>query len=141
MDALANRLHAAVKSLWRSLETDVCREVQDYLTGPQLFMLNYIHTERKCNLTQLADRLEVKPSAVTVMVDRLEKAGYVARSSDPADRRVILVGATPMGAEVLAQAVQKRNMCLKEHMSRLEPEEVRIVTELCEKMVVPKQQD
>ncbi|WP_168928947.1 MarR family winged helix-turn-helix transcriptional regulator [Paenibacillus dokdonensis] len=135
MDALANRLYAAVKSFWRSLETDICKEMQDYLTGPQLFMLNYIHGEQKCNLTQVADRLEVKPSAVTVMVDRLEKAGYVSRSHDPADRRVILVEATLQGEEVLAQAVQKRDACLKEHLSRLEPDEVRMFTELCEKMV------
>ncbi|MWV45100.1 MarR family transcriptional regulator [Paenibacillus sp. HJL G12] len=135
MDALASRLYAAVKSFWRSLETDICKEMQDFLTGPQLFMLHYIHSQQKCNLTQVADRLEVKPSAVTVMVDRLEKAGYVVRSQDPADRRVILVEATLRGEEVLSQAVQKRDQCIREHLSRLEPDEVRIVTELCEKMI------
>lgn len=139
MDVLANRLYAAVKSFWRSLETEICKEMQDYLTGPQLFMLHYIHAEQKCNLTQVAERLEVKPSAVTVMVDRLEKAGYVARSNDPADRRVILVEVTPQGERILAQAIRKRDECLREHLSRLEPDEVRIVTELCEKMVRLKQ--
>ncbi|MCJ8011240.1 MarR family transcriptional regulator [Paenibacillus sp. KQZ6P-2] len=135
METLANRLYAAVKSFWWSLETDVCKEMQEFLTGPQLFMLGYIHSERKCNLSKVADRLEVKPSAVTVMVDRLEKSGFVVRSQDPADRRVILVEATPLGEEVLAKAIQKRDQRIREHLSRLEPDEVLIVTELCEKMI------
>lgn len=139
MDALADRLYTAVKSFWRSLEADICKEMQDFLTGPQLFMLNYIQKERKCNLTKVAERLDVKPSAVTVMVDRLEKAGFVVRSQDPADRRVILVEVTALGEEVLAKAVLKRDQCISEHLSRLEPDEVMKVIELCEKMVGPQQ--
>lgn len=32
---------------------------------------------------------------VTVVLDRLEKAGYIRRSSNPADRRSVLVGLVP----------------------------------------------
>ncbi|MQA95302.1 MAG: MarR family transcriptional regulator [Streptosporangiales bacterium] len=43
----------------------------------------------------LADRLGMRASAVTALVDRLERAGYVTRAPDPADRRRVLIGALP----------------------------------------------
>jgi DNA-binding MarR family transcriptional regulator len=40
--------------------------------------------------------------AVTHMIDRLEKAGYVRRKPDPRDRRRVLVEALPPGLERIA---------------------------------------
>jgi DNA-binding MarR family transcriptional regulator len=42
----------------------------------------------------LADRMGLTNSAVTTMVDRLERAGLVRRSGDPADRRRVVVRPT-----------------------------------------------
>jgi hypothetical protein len=39
----------------------------------------------------LADRTGLSASAITGVVDRLERAGYVNRSADPADRRRVIV--------------------------------------------------
>jgi DNA-binding MarR family transcriptional regulator len=38
-------------------------------------------------------------SAVTAVIDRTERAGYVRRSADPADRRRVLVELTEQGRE------------------------------------------
>jgi DNA-binding Lrp family transcriptional regulator len=43
----------------------------------------------------LAKPLGVRVSAVTGIVDRLERAGYVRREPDPSDRRRVLVAADP----------------------------------------------
>ena len=51
--------------------------------------------------TRLAERLGLTAGAVTKVIDRLERGGYVHRSADPADRRRIVVTASPEGlAEV-----------------------------------------
>lgn len=51
--------------------------------------------------TRLAERLGLTAGAVTKVIDRLERGGYVHRSADPADRRRIIVTASPEGlAEV-----------------------------------------
>lgn len=44
---------------------------------------------------RLADLMGMTTSAVTRLVDRLERAGYVRREPDPADRRRILVHVVP----------------------------------------------
>lgn len=46
---------------------------------------------------ELGDLLVVDRSNVTGLIDRMEKAGWVRRADDPADRRVYRVKLTPSG--------------------------------------------
>lgn len=43
----------------------------------------------------LAERLALTRAAVTSLVDRLERSGYVTRTADPTDRRTVLVELRP----------------------------------------------
>lgn len=46
-------------------------------------------------LTAMGRRLGLTPASMTSPVDRLEGAGYVARTAHPVDRRVIEVSLQP----------------------------------------------
>ncbi len=46
---------------------------------------------------QIANRLSVRPSTVSKMVDILERKGWVQRESDEGDHRRVLVRLTPAG--------------------------------------------
>ncbi|HEY6398162.1 MAG TPA: MarR family transcriptional regulator [Solirubrobacteraceae bacterium] len=48
---------------------------------------------------QLAQASALSTGAVTAVVDRLERAGYARRFSDPADRRRVVVELTPAARE------------------------------------------
>ena len=48
--------------------------------------------------SQLAAKLGLTTGSVTAMLDRLERLGYVSRSSDPSDRRKVVVRITPKAA-------------------------------------------
>jgi DNA-binding MarR family transcriptional regulator len=48
---------------------------------------------------ELSDRLALTSGAVTALVDRLERLGWVARAPHPSDRRSIVVRATPPKSE------------------------------------------
>jgi len=56
--------------------------------------------------SELAARLHVQPSTMTKMVQRMEKAGFVERRSDPDDQRVSRVYLTDNGHAVQAQVEQ-----------------------------------
>lgn len=45
--------------------------------------------------TRLAERLGLTTGAMTKVLDRLERSGYLHRSADPADRRRIVVTVSP----------------------------------------------
>lgn len=55
--------------------------------------------------TALFTDLMLSSGAMTNRLDRLEQAGLIARTPDPADRRGTLVGLTPSGLELIDNAV------------------------------------
>jgi len=58
-------------------------------------------------VTTLAAAEGVSQPSMTQLIQRLEQRGLVARRSDPADRRVALVGLTSQGSQALAE--RRRN--------------------------------
>jgi DNA-binding MarR family transcriptional regulator len=56
---------------------------------------------RPLRVNQLADAVVLSPTAMSRFVDRLEKAGYVRRTPDPADRRALQVTLTAEGRALL----------------------------------------
>jgi len=61
-------------------------------------------------LGELAEQAQVAKQTATALVDRLERAGYVQRTVDPADARARLVRIGPRGAEIIpiAQAEEAK---------------------------------
>jgi len=60
-------------------------------------------------MTRMGSLLQVHPTSVTSAVDRLEKQGYVARSRQDSDRRVVLAAITPSGRAIVEQATTGLN--------------------------------
>jgi DNA-binding MarR family transcriptional regulator len=52
-------------------------------------------------LTDLSDRLLVRPPSVTGAVDRLERMGLVSRDASPTDQRAKLVSLTSVGQQLV----------------------------------------
>ncbi|MEK3881253.1 MarR family transcriptional regulator [Paenibacillus sp. PL2-23] len=140
METLAGRFQQSVTQLNRMFASIIIEQLDTPVTMTQLFMLHWIRTSGKCRLTMLADKLEVKPSAVTVMIDRLEKAELVRRIHDESDRRVILVELTEHGQLLIQRAKEIREEMIGAYLSQLDEGEARIVTEVLEKMVRSMQQ-
>lgn len=140
MPTLASRFQRSVTQLNRLFGSEIMERLGQQVTGTQMYMLHYIRESGKCRLTELAEKLDVKPSAVTVMIDRLQKAGYVLRSNDTADRRVIFVELTEDGCDMLKKAQQIREDIIGSYLSQFDAEEARIATEVLEKMVILAQQ-
>jgi DNA-binding MarR family transcriptional regulator len=67
-------------------------------------------------LSQLAERHCCGKSNVTQLVDRLEADGFVARVSDPDDRRTIRASVTPAGRA----AYERASALLAEHEHELD---------------------
>lgn len=55
-------------------------------------------------LGKMGERLQVHPTSVTPIVDRLEAAGLVRRKPHPVDRRAVLAEITPAGRSLVERA-------------------------------------
>ena len=60
----------------------------------------------------MANFLKVTTAAMTGIVDRLARDGYVARSSDPSDRRVVRIKLTSKGSSAVKDITDKRRQMM-----------------------------
>jgi len=95
----------------RALNESMLRQIRQFIAGAVLFNQK-VADENGLRLTdmqcmgvlellgpstpgKLAEHTRLSSGGVTVMLDRLEKAGYVKRAPNPEDRRSILVSVNP----------------------------------------------
>jgi DNA-binding MarR family transcriptional regulator len=67
------------------------------LEASELAALEHLQAAGSMTLGRLGERLSMSPGAVTALVDRLERKGYVERIPNPKDRRSALVRETQAG--------------------------------------------
>ncbi|MFP3389315.1 MarR family winged helix-turn-helix transcriptional regulator [Brevibacillus sp. SIMBA_040] len=127
------RLQEAFRSTMRVIGPQLSEPVPG-LTGPQFYILFQLEQKGKCTVGELADSMVVKPSAITAMIDRLDKHEYVIRDRDEEDRRVVHIRLTDAGRSILQQAKQKRQELLEHHFSCLTPEELESLVTAFEKL-------
>jgi DNA-binding MarR family transcriptional regulator len=78
-------------------------------------MLRALWGEDGMTHSELAEQLDRCPATITKMVQRMEKAGFVQRRSDPSDERLSRVYLTPAGRAVRS-AVEAIWMALEGQM-------------------------
>ncbi|MDR7317840.1 MarR family transcriptional regulator [Brevibacillus nitrificans] len=127
------RLQAAVRSTMLVLGPQLSEPIFG-LTGPQFYILHQLDQKGKCTVGELAESMAVKPSAITAMIDRLDKHEFVVRDRDENDRRVVHIRLTASGIETLNQVKAHRLEILQHYLSHLSPEELEGLIHVFEKM-------
>src|SRR6266700_4940076 len=96
---LAHRLRPAVARTARRMRQAAGGE----LSPSQSAALTTIDCHGPLTPSELAARERIQRPTATRVLARLEEAGLVGRTPDPADRRSALVSATPAGSAVLVE--------------------------------------
>lgn len=117
------------------------RKIQNYYNGVlkqygitlgQSFILFALLQREGLNISSLADKLMLDNSALTGLVDRMEKEGLVQRRVDPEDRRVYLIYLTEKGrqiASVVYPIASEFNRRLVDALNRDQQEAFKIILE------------
>jgi DNA-binding MarR family transcriptional regulator len=114
--ALADRLHSAAIHLLRRLRRE---DDASGLPAPQLSALSVIVFGGPITLGALADAEQVRPPTITRLVEKLESAGLVERTSDATDKRVSRVEATAKGVKLLHDGRRRRVASLTASLASL----------------------
>jgi DNA-binding MarR family transcriptional regulator len=98
------------------------------LTGAQWSVLRNLHRAEAeglagLRLTDLGDRLLVRPPSVTGLVDRLEKFGLVTRAGVPTDLRAKHVALTDKGRELVERVLVEHPLRIDALMGGLDEQE------------------
>lgn len=85
-------------------------------------------------LTDIGQRLLVKPPSVTGIVDRMERMGLLTRVPAAGDQRAKIVQLTPAGRALLARVLEKHSQQIHMVMEGLDETERRQLLHLMEKL-------
>lgn len=100
-----------MKRLWIELN-DRIRELEEWagtetqntpiesLSMYQLHILSALYTEDHQHASSLARAVGRAATSFTPVLDKLERAGYIQRIADTADRRAVYIELTPKGASI-----------------------------------------
>lgn len=84
------------------------------ITFPQFLALEYLNSSDQLKMKDLADYMGVTTAAITGIVDRMVRDGYVTRVFDVRDRRIIKVKLTPKGIALVKNvSLERRQMIIK----------------------------
>ncbi len=104
-----NALNAFIKRqrAGESVSARVHTVLPEELTITQFGVLESLYHIGPLCQSELAEKLLKSGGNLTLVVDNLEKAGYVHRERDPADRRFVVVKLTPKGQSFITTLFPK----------------------------------
>ncbi len=90
------------------------RAVRFNLTRAQWRALKRLSYSEGMRQNELAEQLEIEPIAIGRVIDRLQKAGFVERRADPADRRAWRLHLTAQAHDVVDDMEQISNVLFRQ---------------------------
>lgn len=98
----------------------------------QVQALKTIKDNSPITASELATRLQMSPSAITQMADRLVKSKLITRSTDKNDRRLILLTLTNQGEQHLALILKKMEQKANKILAPISEKELQTVVAIFE---------
>jgi len=120
---LAHRLRPVIARLARRMRQSAGGD----LSPTQGAALNTVACHGPLTPSELAGREKIQRPTATRVLARLEEAGLIARTADPADRRSSLVALTASGDALLAASRARKDLYLAERLDRLSPSELAVL--------------
>jgi DNA-binding MarR family transcriptional regulator len=134
LHAFADRLNEIMPLIMKGFFRKQASPLVGTLSPAQFLLLNYLQGQGESTMTAVARHLEVTTAAVTGLVERLVRDGYVQRLSDPRDRRIIKVRLSAKGSSLLTKLTEQKRAVILKVFSRISErdrrEYLRIVTQV-----------
>ncbi|HEX2328576.1 MAG TPA: MarR family transcriptional regulator [Candidatus Angelobacter sp.] len=116
LEELADRLHSTAIHLLRMVRV---RDAETGIGPARLSALSVVVFGGPISLNDLARAEQVKPPTMSRIVDGLEEAGLVARSTNASDRRGVVIEATAEGKAMLQEGRRRRVRMLAARLAQL----------------------
>ncbi|MFC0272144.1 MarR family winged helix-turn-helix transcriptional regulator [Metabacillus herbersteinensis] len=104
------------------------------LTPPQFYILFVLKKQGRMTVSQLGQLLELTSGATTTATNRLEEVGYILRTRDLEDRRVVWLEITREGIVMIESSLDKRNEIWGEFLDELDLSELKSLQSLLGKV-------
>src|SRR5579883_2897913 len=117
-----------VTAAYRALVAGAEQWAAAKLTMPQLKVLLLLARSGSAPVSWLAARMSVSPPNITGILDRLEERGWVRRTSDPRDRRIVRIVLSDSGQSLLHELFTAGAAQVHEAMSDMPADSLKALT-------------
>ncbi|MCF2647028.1 MarR family winged helix-turn-helix transcriptional regulator [Niallia sp. Sow4_A1] len=124
IDQIIDRYVSINFSVNRKFDQLIRQEIGDVLTTEQHFTMRHINNVHVCTSTELAVVFGVKKSAITPIINRLVEKGWVERTRDEKDRRVIYLTLTIDGKVIFGEMEKKIQSVIESVISKFDHTEI-----------------
>ncbi|PGL67250.1 MarR family transcriptional regulator [Bacillus sp. AFS055030] len=129
------RIQIALQNTIHKMQPKVTESMNSHgVTATQFFVLMYLRKKESCKISEIAEMMGVKPSAVSFMIDRLEHNDFVYREHDKKDRRVVNIMLTEEGIKKLETVIQDRKAIFESFLFNLSDDELLQFAKITEKL-------
>ncbi|MEE6449612.1 MarR family transcriptional regulator [Gottfriedia acidiceleris] len=129
------RIQIALQSTIHKMQPKVTESMNSHgVTATQFFVLMYLRKKESCKISEIAEMMGVKPSAVSFMIDRLEHNDFVYREHDKKDRRVVNIMLTEEGIKKLESVIKDRKEIFESFLFNLSDDELLQFAQITEKL-------
>lgn len=105
--------------------------------GPAaMVVLRKLRHSGECTVSELAEWLDVTSATVTGITNKLAAQGFISRSRENRDRRVVKVGITEAGLTALSEVEKIRRARVAEVLSTLSSEDLQKLAEIADKLLL-----
>ncbi len=118
-----DRLVALYRRASRSLRANDPANWAEGLTMPKIRVLFLIGRSGPVSVGQLATGLGISQPSATEMIEKPVSKGLVERTADPSDRRIVRVGLTERGKEMIDRPWETRRAVLASALRDASPDE------------------
>jgi len=97
------------------------------ISASDMDCMDFVNLEGRMTAGRLAELTGLTTGAITGVVDRLEKAGYVRRERDESDRRKVFIAVVPETAARIGRLFVPMQQSMQKVWSRYSEEELRLL--------------
>lgn len=124
-------LHRNVKEL----DSKTLAIAKNYgLSFSQFMVLEALFSKGKLSISEVRDAILSSVGTISLVVNNLEKMGYIKREADPNDKRICILSLTDSGREIISKIVPENEKMINDYMEKLDNEERKTLLELLKKL-------
>ncbi|WP_066067079.1 MarR family winged helix-turn-helix transcriptional regulator [Neobacillus soli] len=109
-------------------------QIRNDLTNDQHYILRYINQKEECTSSELAEVFHVKKSAITAIIERLWKKGFIQRTRDEQDRRVVYLTLTDDGKDLFQETELRIYQLVGSLINQFDQDEIEVFMKTYEKL-------
>lgn len=118
-----------------------CNDDLATLSFLQIQTLIFLAKNKNLHMSEIADNFKIELPSATSLIQKLVKAGFVARKEDDKDRRIVKVLLTGAGKKLLKTLMRHREQKIKMHLSLLSDKEKKQLLGILTKMIIKMEEE